>query len=373
MQLSMRKPHRRRRVLGADKVYAGEAMPANLSPEYKKAEQAFRTAHEPRERLGCLKEMLRTIPRHKGTEHIQADIKSRIRELTDELNLPHKGPARSGGSGHVKREGAAQVCLVGPPNSGKSSLHGVLTGSKSPVGPFPYTTREALPGMLPFEDIAFQLVDLPPISSGRLEPWISGLLQAADAAWLVVDLSDPACAEHVLGIREELARLRVTLVESWPGLEASPEAAVGDPAPTSADVPDPFGARLPTLLVANKEDLDPDPDEVRVLEELTGVRYPAIATSAQSGHGLDQLGRFLLAGLGVVRVYTKLPGQPLVRERPFTLRGGGTVLDVARLVHHDMPSTLKFARLWGSGAFDGQQVGPEHRVTDGDVVELHTR
>src|SRR5262245_22137809 len=151
-------------------------MPANLSPEYKKAAQAFRTAHESRERLECLKDMLRTIPKHKGTEHIQADIKSRIRELTDELNLPHKAPARGGAATHsVQREGAAQVCLVGPPNSGKSSLHAVLTGSKSPVGPFPYTTREALPGMLSFEDISFQLVDLPPVSTGRVEPWISGL------------------------------------------------------------------------------------------------------------------------------------------------------------------------------------------------------
>jgi ribosome-interacting GTPase 1 len=349
-------------------------MPANLTPEYKKAEAAFRTAREPRERLECLKEMLRTIPRHKGTEHIQADIRSRIRELTDELNLPHRGPTHSGGAGHsVKREGAAQVCLVGPPNSGKSSLHAVLTGSKSPVGPFPYTTREALPGMLPFEDITFQLVDLPPLSSGRMGPWISGVLQAADAAWLVVDLSDPACAEHVLAIRAELARLRVTLVERWPGLEARPEAAVAHKAPASAEVCDPFGARLPTLLVANKDDLDPDPDEVRVLEELTGVRYPAVATSAQSGHGLDQLARFLFAAFGIVRAYTKLPGQPLVRERPFTLRRGCTVLDVARLVHQDMARTLKFARLWGSGAFDGQQVGPEHCLTDGDVVELHTR
>ena len=349
-------------------------MPANLSPEYKKAAQAFRTAHESRERLECLKDMLRTIPKHKGTEHIQADIKSRIRELTDELNLPHKGPARSGGVGHsVQREGAAQVCLVGPPNSGKSSLHSVLTGSKSPVGPFPYTTREALPGMLPFEDIAFQLIDLPPISTGRLEPWIPPLLQATDAALLVVDLSDPACAEHVLAIREELVRFRVTLIERWPGLEVGREAAVTDQPLEQAEVPDPFRALLPTLLVANKDDLDPDPDEVHVLEELTGVRYPAVATSAQSGHGLDRLAQFLFEALGVVRVYTKLPGHPPVRERPFTLRGGCTVLDVARLVHQDLARTLKFARLWGSGAFDGQQVGADHCVADRDVVELHTR
>ena len=161
-------------------------MPANLSPEYKRAEQAFRTAREPRERLDCLKEMLRTIPRHKGTEHLQADIKSRIRELTEEIGGTHGGPAHRHSAHVVRPEGAAQICLVGPPNSGKSTLHATLTGSKAAVGAFPGTTREPLPGMLQFEDIAFQIVDLPPIARGRVEPWMAGLLQTADAAWLVV-------------------------------------------------------------------------------------------------------------------------------------------------------------------------------------------
>jgi ribosome-interacting GTPase 1 len=188
-------------------------MPANLSPEYKKAEQAFRMAREPRERLECLKEMLRTIPRHKGTEHIQADIRSRIRELTEELAGPHKGPARRDSAHTVRHEGAAQICLTGPPNSGKSTLHAILTGSKAEIGPFPCTTREPLPGMLHLEDIAFQLVDLPPISAGHMEPWMAGLLRAADAAWLVVDLADPACAEHVVAICAELAQRKIALIE----------------------------------------------------------------------------------------------------------------------------------------------------------------
>src|SRR5882762_11800724 len=158
-------------------------MPANLSPEYKVAEQAYRRAREPRERLDRLKEMLRTIPKHKGTEHLQADIKSRIRELTDELAAPRKG-GRSHASA-LRREGAAQICLIGPPNSGKSSLHAILTGSKTEIGLFPYTTKEPLPGMLPFEDIAFQLVDLPPISAEHPHPWIAELLQSADAALLI--------------------------------------------------------------------------------------------------------------------------------------------------------------------------------------------
>ena len=184
-------------------------MPANLSPEYKRAEQAFRMAREPRERLECLKEMLRTIPRHKGTEHLQADIKSRIRELTDEIGATHAGAAHRHSAHAVRHEGAAQICLIGPPNSGKSTLHAILTGSKAAVGAFPGTTREPLPGMLHFEDIAFQIVDLPPISFGRMEPWMAGLLQTADAAWLVVDLADPECAEHKWReLLEHLATLR---------------------------------------------------------------------------------------------------------------------------------------------------------------------
>src|ERR671925_2081237 len=144
-------------------------MPANLSPEYKQAEQAYRACRDPRERLDLLKEMLRTIPKHKGTEHLQADIKSRIRELTDELAAPRKGGARSHAAA-LRREGAAQVCLVGPPNSGKSTLHAALTGSHSEAGPFPYTTKAPVPGMLAFEDVAFQLLDLPPVSPEHTEP-----------------------------------------------------------------------------------------------------------------------------------------------------------------------------------------------------------
>jgi len=340
-------------------------MPANLSPEYKEAEHAYKRAREPRERLECLREMLRTIPKHKGTEHLQADIKSRIRELTDELAAPRKG-GRSHASA-LRREGAAQVCLVGPPNSGKSTLHAVLTGSRSEAGPFPFTTQSPVPGMLPFEDIAFQLVDLPPVAAEHLAPELFGVLQSADAAWLVVDLADPATPEQVLAVRDELARRKIMLDERWPG-----ERAVA-PADAGVQDDDIFRVRLPTLLVANKSDLDPEPDEAKVLEELLGLRFPALCVSAKGGSGLGELAPFLARALGIVRVYTKLPGKAADRSRPFTLRAGDRVLDVARLVHADVAGSLKYARVWGSGEFDGQQVGPEHRVADGDVLELHSR
>ena len=353
-------------------------MPANLSPEYKKAEAEFKRAREPRERLRWLREMLRTIPKHKGTEHLQADIKTRIKQLTEELAGPRKGGARTGPTHSIRPEGAAQVALIGPPNAGKSTLHARLTGSHAEVAPYPYTTKAPLPGMLPYRDIHFQLVDLPPVSADFMEPWYVNALRPADAAMLIVDLSDPECLDHVAAIRDRLDQKRVMLDEQWAraadGDEASGAARgddVGQPEEGAADVPDPFRVQLPTLLVANKSDLDPDPDEVRVLEELLGVRFPAVAVSAETGAGLDEIGPQLFDGLGIVRVYTKVPGRPADTKRPYTLRRGDTVMDLARLVHKEVAESLKFARVWGSGQFDGQQVGADHPVADGDILELH--
>lgn len=353
-------------------------MPANLSPEYKKAEAEFKQAREPRDRLRWLREMLRTIPKHKGTEHLQADIKTRIKQLTEELAGPKKGGARTGPTHSIRPEGAAQVSLIGPPNAGKSTLHVRLTGSQAEVAPYPYTTKAPLPGMIPYQDIHLQLVDLPPVSADFMESWYTNALRPADAALLVVDLSDPECVDHVAAIRDRLDQRRVTLEEQWPTAAAGEEsvgpARAKEAGPTGEEddeVPDPFRICLPTLLVANKSDLDPDPDEVHVLEELLGVCFPALSVSAETGAGLDAIGPRLFDGLGIVRVYTKVPGRPADDRRPYTVRRGDTILDVARLVHKEIAESLKFARVWGSGQFDGQQVGADHPVKDQDVVELH--
>ena len=341
-------------------------MPTNVTPEYKKAEEAYRAAREPKERLDCLKEMLRTIPKHKGTEHLQSDIKTRIKQLSEELSGPKKGGKRSGPSHVVRQEGAAQLCLIGPPNAGKSALHVRLTGSRSDIGPYPYTTHLPIPGMLPFEDIHFQLVDLPPVSGEFFEPWLVNTLQHADGVLLVIDVADPECLEQVPVILERLQEKKIFLRSGWPGLPS-------DSPPGADEDDDPFRLDLPTALIANKSDLDPDPEEVKILEELLGLRFPALTVSAETGDGLDQLGPFLFKALEVVRVYTKTPGKPADNDKPFTLRRGDTVHDLASLVHKDIAEGLKFARMWGTEVFDGQQVGPEHVVADGDVVELHTR
>jgi len=336
-------------------------MPANLTPEYRAAEAAFRKARDPRERLDALKEMLRVIPKHKGTDHLQGDIKRRIKELSEELERPKRGGAHGGPALVIRPEGAAQIAFLGPPNAGKSSLHARLTGSGAHVAPYPFATQFPQPGMMPHAGIRFQLVDLPAISPEHPVPWLASALQTADACLLVVDLGDPMCLEQVEALHAILREWRVTLVD-----RSEPTSVAGDA------VDDPFALRLPTLFIANKADRLPDPEgELRTFLELARLACPALAVSATTGHGLGEIGPRLFTHLGLVRVYTKTPGRPPDRERPFTLRRGQTVEDVARLVHKDLAGALKYARVWGAAGFDGQHVGREHPVADGDVVELH--
>ncbi|NIR29284.1 MAG: TGS domain-containing protein [Gammaproteobacteria bacterium] len=341
-------------------------MPANLSPEYKAAEAAFKKARDPKERLECLREMLRTMPKHKGTERLQADIKTRIKHLTEELSAPRKGGARSRPAESVAPEGAAQIALIGAPNAGKSSLHIALTGSQAEVGSFPFTTWTPLPGMLAYEDIHLQIVDLPPIAAEHPVPWIANALRPADACLLVVDLPDPECIERFRALRELLAQKGVTLLERGQSVEAAPEDS------SAEGLHDPFAIRLPTLLVATKADLMSRGDEeLAALRELLGVDYPSLLVSARTGFGLEAIGRWVFETLGIVRVYTKAPGQPLDRGHPFTVRRGQTVQDVAVHVHRELATSLKFAWLWTSDDEKPRQVSRDHVVADRDVLELH--
>ncbi|EYF03663.1 GTPase [Chondromyces apiculatus] len=353
-------------------------MPANLSPEYKAAEAAYRKARAPDERLVHLREMLRVIPRHKGTEHLQADLKTRIKELGEALSGPKKG-ARTGPPVTVRPEGAAQVALLGPPNAGKSRLHARLTGSGAESAPYPFTTRKPQPGMLPFEDISFQLVDLPPISATAMESWVPSALTHADAALLVLDIRDPAALDDLAAIARRLAGKHIRLVP-----DVLPAPVSGDDAASGADDDlDGFHLQdLPTLLVATMSDLLGDtPDaadaasaadaELQAFTELTATPFCAIATSAETGAGLDLLGPWIFRRLGILRVYTKVPGQPPDMQRPLTLREGDTVADAAGLVHRGLAGDVKSARLFREPLFRGQHVPRDHALSDGDIIELH--
>ena len=327
-------------------------MPANLTPEYHRAEQRLRAAKTPEEKLEALEEMLSVIPKHKGTDHLQADLKSRIAKLRRESGK--KGP-RGGFSHIIPREGAGQVAVTGPPNSGKSSLVRALTHATPAVGEYPFTTRDATPGMMRFEDIAIQLVDLPPLSEQQVDSWAIDLVRHADLVWLVVDgtnaLDGTDEARRILGARN---------VGLYPAGSAPPRLEDGP------------RVLKPALIVLTGLDKPDVRESVDVVDELLERRWPIVAVSSTTGAGLDQLRRRTFTALDIVRVYSKEPGKPPDRNAPFTLPRGATVADLAERIHKDVLGTMKFARVWGTVAFNGQAVQRDHVLTEGDVVEIHT-
>lgn len=331
-------------------------MPANLPPQYHKAEDEFRRASAPGERLEKLREMYRLLPKHKGTEKLQSDLKQKISRLRDELDHAKSGGKKTGISYAVPREGAGQIALVGPPNSGKSALLAALTHAHPEVAAYPFTTRVPQPGIMMWEDVPVQLVDLPPISADFFDHWVPGVIRAADAALLVADLGSDDAAEAVEAVLERLAAAHTELVGTLPHDVEDEDEAV---------------RHVKTVMVANKADAEGAADRLEVMRELYGARFPVVSGSVQNRQGLETIRQDAYHLLGVFRVYTKVPGKPVDRSRPFTLPIGSTVLDLARDVHQDFAQSLKFARIWGSGVFDGQTVKRDHELHDSDVVELH--
>jgi len=313
-------------------------MPANLTPEYLDAEQEYKNARTPRERIAALERMLATVPKHKGTEKLQADIKRRLSQERKESQK--KGAAHSTPFYLVEREGAGQVVLIGPPNAGKSQLLAALTHARPEVAEYPFTTRLPVPGMMAFEDVQIQLVDLPPLAPEFTETWLPQLIRGANAGVLVVDLTSPDLLEEIEYVERYLAEKRLA---------------------------------RPSLLVGNKIDAAGAEDSFKVLSELLGDRYRMLAVSALEGRNLDRFRREVFDLLGLVRVYTKKPGQKGDLGAPYVLRRGQTVVDAARLVHKDFAERLKFAWLYRTldGATPPKMVERSHVVEDGDILELH--
>jgi uncharacterized protein len=329
-------------------------MPANLPPQYLKLEEEYRKATTPDRRLETLRELFRLLPKHKGTEKLQSDLKQKMSQLREDVERGKSGAKKGGLSHHVPREGAGQVVLVGAPNVGKSRLLATLTNARPEIAPYPFTTRVPQPGIMMWQDVPVQLVDLPPISSEFFEPWVPGVIRSADAALLVVDLGSDDVAEAALAVLDRLAEAHTELVGELP-----------------YDVEDERIRHLESVMVATKLDADGALDRLEIVREWLGDRFPIVAFSSETGEGLETLRSSAYDLLGVLRVYTKVPGKPADRTRPFTLPIGSTVLDLAREIHRDFEHSLKSARIWGSGIFDGQAVKRDHELHDADVVELH--
>jgi ribosome-interacting GTPase 1 len=305
-------------------------MPANLTPAYKGAEAKFRNA---------------------VTRKLQADLRSRLSKLRREPKK--KGPTRKH-SHKVPREGAGQVVLVGPPNAGKSSLVASLTHAKPEVASYPLTTREATPGMMPFEDVSFQLVDLPPLCEEHVEPWVYDLVRTGDLVWLVVSIEHP-----LAGFDMVTALLGEKATVLYP-------AGTGGTTDTR-----PGWLHKPALLVVTGMDRDGSEGDLAALEALLETPWPTVPVSSVAGIGLEELAKRTFDALDIIRIYTKEPRKDPDLDRPFTLTRGSTVGDLARTIHKDIADGLKFARVWGPSAFDGQSVHAAHVLEEGDVVEIH--
>jgi ribosome-interacting GTPase 1 len=329
-------------------------MPANLTPQYKEAEERFRRAVGHDEKLAALREMLAILPKHKGTEKIHADLRRRLAKLEEEGEHQRRAGARRFDPGHVEREGAGQWILLGPPNAGKSALLKALTHAHPEVAPYPFTTRLPQPGMMPFEDVQVQLVDTPALSDQHSESYLPNMIRSADGVVLVLDLAAGDIESALAAGRALLDRARVSPV----GQPSAPEVSS-------------LHVVRPVIVVANKSDLDPDGAFEALAREVASAGPRFFVVSAERGTGLEPLRRALFEQLGRIRIYAKEPGKKPDRERPFVLPRGATVHDLARAVHKEIAERLRYARIWGSARFDGQQVDREHALVDRDVVELH--
>jgi ribosome-interacting GTPase 1 len=363
-------------------------MPTNVTPEYRKAEEAYRKATGIDEKVSRLEEMIALLPKHKGTDHLYADLKRRLSKLKTQMES--SGRKAGGPTLGFAREGAGQVILVGPPSCGKSSILEALTNADPEIGDYPFTTTQMQPGMVPFEDIQVQLVDSPPVTSDYMPTHLLGLVRGADGVLLVADLAADSLLEDIEVVVQALIARQVHLAR--------------DTAPEDRD-------RTPCRILANKRDAPGAAARLELLQEMLAQRAREEASrhaagAVQSGeagqNGSEETGRagkisnpwsliadleilpiscrdqastatlpaMLFQWLKIVRVYTKAPGEKPDLGRPYTVFAGQTVADICSLIHKDFAENLRFARLWRDAPHP-VTVSPHEPVQDGDILELH--
>ena len=329
-------------------------MAANLTPQYLKAQQQYREATSPDEELQWLEVMLRELPKHKASENLQSDLKQKISLARKEVEKAKATKKKSAGF-KLPRQGAGRAVILGGPNAGKSQLLASLTRAQPEIAPYPFTTREPAPGMMPWEDVYVQLVDTPPITADLVDPNVVGLVRGAD---LVVLLADMGTDEGIEQLQE--------LLDQFQG-----KTRLGKE--TEVDEEDVGVTYTATLFCPNKMDDAEAADRLELLDEFISIDLPRFPIAAADPTTLETLKNEIYRKLDVVRVYTKTPTKKEPDyEKPYTLSRGGTLYEVAELIHRDLAENLKYARVWGSEIHPGTQVKADYVVHDKDVVEIHT-
>ncbi len=329
-------------------------MPANLTQQYLKAEAEYRRATNTEEELACLQLMLKEIPKHKGTDHLQADLKTKIANLKKDL-VAEKSGKKSGRGLRIPRQGAGTAILLGGPNAGKSQLICSLTRATPEVAPYPFTTQTPTPAMMPFEDVTAQLIDTPPVTKDFMDPHIHNLIRSADLVLLMVDLGSDDGVEQCQEVLDRLNDTKTRLA-----------------AQSCLDENDVGLSYTRTFVVPNKIDLPEAVGRLELFHELCPLDFPEYLISAAKGIGLETLREAIYRSFDVIRVYSKLPtAKEPDRDRPFTVLRGSPLIDLAGQVHKDFIKGLKFARVWGEAVHDGTVVKGDYELHDKDIVELH--
>lgn len=328
-------------------------MPTNLPPEALAAEQRYRAAQTVPEQIATLEEFISLIPKHKGTDKLRADLRKKLSKLKDAAQSQKKSTTHHTSAFRIHSEGAGQVVIVGPPNSGKSALVAALTHATPEVSPAPYSTWTPTPGMMPIDNIQVQIIDTPPLNPDYVEPELMELIRRCDLIVLLLNLEGYPLQE----LEDCLALL----------------AAYRIVPPQHAARAEGMGGRVtirPILLILNKNDDALTDDDVTVLTELLADDWQPIPLSVQTDRHVDRFKQAVFDHLHIMRVYSKPPGATVDRSAPFVLPAGSSVAEFAAKVHRDFVTNLKSARVWGTGVYDGQMVGTDHILHDGDIVEL---
>ncbi|MFA5422914.1 MAG: TGS domain-containing protein [Phycisphaerae bacterium] len=327
-------------------------MPANLTPEYLKADQWYRSATTNEEKILALEQMLSVIPKHKGTEHMRAELRRKLSKLREVGAQPKGAGGKHVDVFHIKRSGAGQIVLIGIPNSGKSTIVAALTNAKVTVAEFPFSTGAPVPGMLQYEDIQIQLVDMPPITAEYSAPGQVGTYRNCDIVMMVIDLSQDI-EEQMLVMLDFLETRRLLVNEQTPELDETGNV---------------LGKKA--ICVCTKSDISAQ-GAFEKAKEVCGERFDCVEVSGNNAEDMKRLADVLFDKLGIIRVYSKPPGKKIDMTEPFTLPRGSTVMDLASAIHRDLVERFKFAKIWGTGVYDGQNCQREHVLKDKDIIELH--
>ena len=391
-------------------------MPTNLPAVAKKKWYDVSTTRNPKEKLKLMQEFLSLIPKHKGTEKLRAQTRRKIATLRREIEETKRRKASARVSKFsIEKEGAAQIVILGPTKVGRSSLLSAITNAKVEISNYSFTTQEPVPGMLPFEDLQFQIVEAPALIEGASEGKAWGqqtlaMARNADGLVLMVDLARNPCGQlsHILNeletarilTKKPSAQVEIERKHMGVGLRIfiigklvdctlkEVEALLKSYRISNAIVKIYGNATLddveisvfessvfrPAIVVANKFDVEGAPESLKELEMFVDGRLDIIPVSCKTGVGLEKLGAELFTLLEIIRVYTKEPSRKEPSPAPFILKKASIVADLAKNIHSDFYKRFSYARVWSERlTFSPQKVGLSFVLDDKDVVEMHVK